>query len=68
MKDIVQEALSLRVGIAKGGAEKWNVAFVNKDMVRGTIKALGEGKYVILNPHGPVYFCADKVVYLYPVA
>ena len=67
MKDIVQEALALHTGIAEGDDGKWNVAFVNKDMVRGTIKALGDGKYVILNPHGPVYFSADKVIYLYPV-
>ncbi|NIA53044.1 hypothetical protein HAV22_05165 [Massilia sp. TW-1] len=65
MVDIIEEALAQHKRSAENGQAIWNVAFVNDDKIRGTIKAFGDGKYALTNPHGAVYFCADKVVYLY---
>ena len=67
MRDIIEEALSEHVRDSKNVESIWNVAFVNNDMIRGTIKSLGRGNYALVNPHGLVYFCAEKVIYLYPV-
>jgi hypothetical protein len=66
MVDIVEEALAQHKQSAGNGQVIWNVAFVNNDKVRGAIKAFGNGKYALTNPHGAVYFSVDKVVYLYP--
>lgn len=65
MIDIVEEALEQHKRSTENGHAIWNVAFVNDDKVRGTIKAFGDGKYALTNPHGSVYFSVDKVVYLY---
>lgn len=65
MIDIVEEALAQHKRSVENGQGIWNVAFVNNDKVRGAIKSFGDGKYALTNPHGAVYFSADKVVYLY---
>lgn len=65
MIDIVEAALEQHKHSAGNGQTIWNVAFVNDDKVRRAIKSFGNGKYELTNPHGAVYFSADKVVYLY---
>jgi hypothetical protein len=67
MIDIVAEAIKQHMQLTAGRETNWNIAFMNGHMIRGQIKEHGDGKYAVSSPHGSVYFCFDKVIYLYPV-
>lgn len=66
--DIVEAALKDHFEEQGEDEAQWRVCFVNHEIRKGDIEALGDGNYVLRRTASkkPRYFSANMVVYLCP--
>ncbi|HEX8788815.1 MAG TPA: hypothetical protein VF793_21705 [Telluria sp.] len=65
MSDIVKAAIHAHM-LEGTATVTWQVTFLNNLQYAGTIRDLGDGKYVLDCDGLPYYFAPDKVIYMVP--